>query len=168
MSVLALSGLPQLLERESRASSEDSRTVHGEIQKTKRYVRSIASSMQSQAYAALEDVVARCSYPDWDGHGARPISSLTKAWAELFLDALPMSLPTPEIVPEADGEVAIEWDIGTDRIFSVSIGDTGLLHFAGLFGGGIERHGVEPFDGLVPSEILAYIGRLYWPRRRAA
>lgn len=168
MTTLAISRLPQLLERESNASSTDSRAVRNQIQDAKRHVRAVASSMQSLAYPTLEDVVAQCSQQNWDGYNAKPISRAVYERTRAFLDALPMSLPAPDIVPEADGEIALEWDLGANRIFSVSIGEENGLHFAGLFGSGVERHGVEPFDGLVSPEILGYINRIYSPNRRAA
>ncbi len=168
MTTLAISPLPQLLERESNASSTESWAVHNQIQDAKRHVRAVASSMQSLAYPTLEDVMVQCSQHDWDGYNAKPISQVVYERVRSFLDALPMSLPAPDIVPEADGEIAVEWDLGANRIFSVSIGEGNGLHFAGLFGSGVERHGVEPFDGLVSQEILGYINRLYYPNRRAA
>ncbi len=168
MTTLAISGLPQLLERESNASSTESQAVRKQIQDAKRHVRAVASSMQSLAYPTLEDVMLQCSQRNWDGYHAKPISRLVYERARAFLDALPMSLPAPDIVPEPDGEIAFEWDRGANHIFSVSIGEATGVHFAGLFGSGVERHGVEPFDGLVSPEILSYINRLYVSNRKAA
>jgi hypothetical protein len=71
-----------------------------------------------------------------------------------------MWLPAPDIVPEPDGDLSIEWDFGPDKIFSISIGEMGKLHYAGLLGGGVERHGVEPYSGVVSTEVLGYIKRL--------
>lgn len=167
MTTLCISGLPQLLERESNASSRESLAVRREIQDAKHHVRAVASSLQSLAYLILEKVVSQCSVSNWDGYQAKPITEGVHKRARAFLDALPMILPAPEIVPEPDGEVAFEWQVAPDRIFSVSVGATSDLHFAGLFGNGVERHGVEPFEGLVSPEILGYISRLY-PARKAA
>jgi hypothetical protein len=69
-------------------------------------------------------------------------------------------MPVPEIVPESDGEIAIEWELGPFEIFSISIGEQGPVHFAGIFGKNKERHGVEPFEGSIPEEILDYINKL--------
>lgn len=168
MSTLVLSARPQLLERESSANSFDSQAVLRGIRQAKQDARAIASSMQSRAYPLLEEIVARCSRPNWDGYGALPISSIAHARTVAFLDALPMFLPTPDIVPENDGEIAVEWDLGPERVFSVSIGESAYLHFAGSFGGGVERHGVEPFDGMVSQDILDYINRIWTECRRAA
>ncbi|MGH8604027.1 MAG: hypothetical protein ACREXR_15025 [Gammaproteobacteria bacterium] len=158
---------PPLLEPVSHASSSESDTVRQEIEDAKRHSRAAASSLQSLAYTTLEEVVTTYSRPDWDGYGARPISRAVQARARAFLDALPMWLPAPDIVPESDGEIAIEWDVEPNRIFSVSIGADGTLHYAGLLGDGVERLGVEKFDELVPAIIIQAIEELY-RRYRAA
>lgn len=164
MSALGLlSPQPRLLERESHASSSESDTVRQEIKDAKRHYRAAAISLQS----TLEEVVITCSRPDWDGYGARPISQAVHVQARAFLDALPMWLPAPDIVPESDGEIAIEWDVESNRIFSVSIGADGTLNYAGLLGDGVERHGVENFDEVVPTVIIQAIEELY-RRYRAA
>lgn len=158
---LSLSSQPQLLEPELHASSSESDTVRQQLEDAKRHSRAAASSLQSLAYPTLEEVVTACSQPDWDGYGARPISQASYVAARAFLDALPMWLPVPDIVPESDGEIAIEWDIEPNRIFSVSIGADGTLNYAGLLGDGVERHGVEKFDDVVPAIIIQTIEELY-------
>jgi len=98
-----------------------------------------------------------CKTQDWDGYGASAIDATTAANVRRFIEDLPAWLPTPEVVPESDGEIALEWNRGPSRVFSVSVGNTAALHYAGLFGRGVERHGVEPFSGVVSQEILRYI-----------
>jgi hypothetical protein len=116
--------------------------------------------LQSQAYATLERVFQESRDEGWDGYGAKAVSAATRNRARTFLDCLPLWMPVPDIVPEPDGELAIEWHHGADRTFSVSIGETGPLHFAGRFGRNKERHGVEAFDGEISEEILYYIKQL--------
>jgi hypothetical protein len=162
MSSLATAYFHQLpiLARGSRASSDISNTVRAQFEGARQHERSAATALQSQAYAELEETFANCSVPNWDGCGAQPISEEVRARARKFLNELPVWLPAPDIVPENDGELAIEWDFGPNRIFSLSVGGSGPLHFAGLFGFGVERHGVEPFEDVVSPEILGYIKRI--------
>lgn len=150
----------------SREAGAEGLQVRREIEDATLHARTAASALHSLAYATLEEVLADCSEPNWDGHGARPISAAAAERARSFLDNLPSSLPAPDIVPEVDGELAIEWHLGARRVFSVSIGEHGPLHFAGLFGEE-ERHGVEPFDGVVSSEMLGFFRKLF-SRRVAA
>jgi hypothetical protein len=151
---------PRGLTRDSRAVGAEGMRIRSELETVKQHARSAASALHSLAYATLEEVLADCSRPNWDGYGARPISAETAIRARYFLDDLPSSLPAPDIVPETDGELAIEWSLGPRRVFSVSIGEQGPLHFAGLFGEE-ERHGVESFDRVVSAEIHGYLRKLF-------
>lgn len=144
----------------SYAESRESRDVLTFLIDTQRFSGSAASAPQSAAIGALAHIATACGRPDWDGYGAKPIDDAAIARTLAFLNDLPTWLPAPEIVPEADGEVAVEWDFGPNRIFSISIGKSGAIHYAGLFGEGIERHGTEPYKNVVPSEILRLIIKL--------
>jgi hypothetical protein len=70
-------------------------------------------------------------------------------------------MPAPDVVPEADGQIAIEWYFAPEQTFSVSMGESGPLHYAGLFDHEDEVHGVKAFDGItVPENILQLICKL--------
>jgi len=157
---LALSRPAQLLGTGSPAHGVEFAQLKALLSAVQSDRRAAASAPQSVALAELARVAKACSQRGWDGYDAQPISRQTQLNARVFLEDLPMWLQAPDIVPEPDGEIAIEWDLGPGRIFSVSIGDTGKLHYAGLFQGGVERHGVEPFEGVVSTEILGYAKRL--------
>jgi len=162
MSTLALPrGFPaQLLGAGSPAYGPDFDQLRALLDSINRDRRAAASAPQSTALAELARVAKACSQRGWDGYDARPISQRTQRNARAFLENLPIWLQAPEIVPEPDGEIAIEWDLGPNRIFSVSVGDAAQLQYAGIFPGGVERHGVEPFEGVVSTEILGYAKRL--------
>jgi hypothetical protein len=162
MSTLALAFGQEMrpLSRGSRDAGDEGLEIRRVLEGAKQHARTAASALHSMAYATIEEVRAECSQPNWDGYGARPISEAVAERARSFLDNLPSSLPAPDIVPESDGDLAIEWHLGSQRVFSVSISKEGPLHFAGLFGEE-ERHGVEPFYGVVSSEILSYIRKLF-------
>lgn len=119
-----------------------------------------ASTLQSKAYVSLAKLVSECADDGWDGYQGKAISKATCDRARAFIDKLPSWMPAPDVVPESDGEIAIEWDLAPNRIFSISIGERGPLHFAGLFGHEKERHGVEAFDGEISEDILYYIDKL--------
>jgi len=131
----------------------------------RRYVHQAASSAQSLALTSLWRVMQECSRPGWDGYGAGAISVRVALRAEAFINALPSSLTSPEIVPEPDGELAIDWDFGRSLQLSISIGESGPLHFAGVigeeYGQRRGRHGTEPFEGVVAGDLLRYIYELH-------
>ena len=74
----------------------------------------------------LEITVSECSNRNWDGYGAEPISNEAAADAIVFLRLLPSALPRPEIVPEPDGDIGLEWqrsDNSDDRGGGAFIGN---------------------------------------------
>jgi hypothetical protein len=147
----------KILDRGSVGGSAEFRRLVALLDIARHDRRIAASAPQSRSLADLGRIAATCGRYGWDGYRAKPITQGALQKAQAILDELPMWLPAPDIVPEADGEIAIEWDFAPDLIFSISVGESSKLHYAGLFGGGVERHGVEPFDGVVSSEILGYI-----------
>ena len=107
--------------------------------------------------AKIEQLAAECSTPNWDGYGAKRISGLAKENAQYFVDLLPADLPEPDAVPDPDGEIALCWDFGTDRVFSVSVAESGTVSYAGLLGKGVKRFGQEPFRGDVAKILVESI-----------
>ena len=151
----------------SRGFGQDSEVIRRQLDEMRRQWLLPATAPQGVALAQLDEVVRDCNRPGWDGYGAKAIGPATYFKVRQFLQALPTQLPPPELVPEPDGEIAIEWDLGQQCIFSVSLGAAAKLNYAGLLGPGVERHGVEPFEGLVPQAILDGVAELF-RRHRAA
>jgi len=146
------------------ASGADAR-LRKQLTDAKRERRQAASSAQSLAVTALARVLEECANPGWDGYDALPISVKAARRAEAFLDALPSSLTSPHVVPEPDGEIAVDWDFGPSLQLSISVGESGPLHFAGVigeeYGQRRVRHGTEPFEGPVAGDLLRYIHELH-------
>jgi hypothetical protein len=123
------------------------------------------SLSQSLALTSLTRVLEECSQAGWDGYNAPAISHQAAVRAIAFLNALPSSLTPPDIVPEPDGEIAVDWDFGPSLQLSISVGPSGPLQFAGVIGedyGQLRvRHGTEPFEGVVAGGLLNYIQDLH-------
>ena len=119
-----------------------------------------ASPLQARAISALGKLAQECGKAGWDGLAAEAISIHTIVRAADFLCSLPQWMCAPDLVPEADGNLAIEWYFGPHRSFSVSINSEGPVHYAGLFGGEEEIHGVAPFVGQIPQSIVQLLARL--------
>jgi hypothetical protein len=134
--------------RESFAEARDAREIS-------RYW----SATLDEALDDLAGLKQECAEPGWDGYGAEPISAETLEQVVAFLRALPEDVPVPDLVPEPDGEVSIEWHNGPRRVFSVSVGPHERVSYAGLLG--VNRwHGVDLFLGTLPPEIIRGIARV--------
>jgi hypothetical protein len=114
----------------------------------------------------LGRLLAECAEPDWDAYGADPVDVRAVQWARRFIQSLPEDLPSPSVSADPDGEVSLSWEGDRKSNFSVSIGPTGWLSYAGLVSPGELPAGATEFAEPLPSVVLEYIRRL--PNARAA
>ena len=109
----------------------------------------------------LAEVVQETMHSGWDGGTAPPVSAVAHERAVAFLQALPPGFPMPGFAAEPDdGALSLEWSGGHRRVFSVSVGKTSRLAYAGL--DSTEKwHGVALFDGsTIPRLILESIRKV--------
>ena len=147
----------------TRPSGE--RTDHYSSWKISESITNVISQMrQSETFRrlpnSLSEVYRECSRADWDGYGALAITSNTYQEARSVINALPLSMPLPDIVAEPTGEIGFEWRKGKGYIFVVSVGGKYQMTYAGLFGGN-SVHGSEYFDRTLPLTVIQHIMRLY-------
>ncbi|MBE9478697.1 MAG: hypothetical protein IMY80_01935 [Chloroflexi bacterium] len=142
--------------------SKDAETIERELPWHQQRLAEVVAYVdpQRRLLQEIEEAFEECSSENWDGHGSDPVDLITYAAAVAFLLHLPTDIPTAEIAVEPDGEIAFEWYISPEMIFSVSIGPGGVLTYAGRFGAAT-THGTEVFEGDIPWEILENLGRLY-------
>jgi hypothetical protein len=94
------------------------------------------------------------SEPGWNGEDAAPLDPTAVLLAARFLRMLPQGIPLPELAPEPDGSISLDWIQSPKRLFTLSIGRSNRLPFAWLDGAD-KGHGVAHFDGKnIPSRIL--------------
>lgn len=132
--------------------------LHADALRHLREPLSITSFLEN-ALTGLAQSAREASVPDWDGYGALPAEPRAIAAAARLLMTLPTTTPVPEIWVDPDGEVALNWDFGKDWVFSVSIGPTGKLSYAGLYGSG-KAYGAEQFATEIPPAVLDNLSRL--------
>jgi hypothetical protein len=116
-----------------------------------------ATDWRSDARANIVALLTECSERGWDGYGAAPISQAAAHYALRLVDALPVYLPEPAVVPDPDGDISFTWDFGPERLFTVSIGARATISYAGILGHGVHRHGQEPFEGDVADILIESI-----------
>lgn len=80
----------------------------------------------------FDSIEADCGSRNWDGYNATPIShnALRSAWD--YASSLPEEIPIPEVTPEPDGEIALEWYGKDGSVFSISFGEGETISYAGL------------------------------------
>ena len=150
---------PRFMSVRDNAYSREANALHDEL----RQARSAGSSMTlSEQERSLQELFLETRERNWDGYNARPLTIEAYANALAFLAVLPSGIPYPQFSPEPDGEVAFEWQSGPRLVFSVSIGPTPRLAYAGLFGTAT-LHGAEEFTGALPDAIAVGLRRVLSP-----
>jgi len=119
----------------------------------------LGAAKRATTVEALEDAFADAQRYGWDGYGAAVADAGAFLYALQFLANLSTTTPMPDIAVDADGDIAVEWDFGPRRVFSVRIGRDGTLNYAGLVGHS-SFHGTELLLEGIPSTISAGIDRV--------
>jgi hypothetical protein len=110
--------------------------------------------------ADLSRVYSECRVEGWDGYSAKPVSPDAYHAAVRFILALPAVVPMPEVVPEPDGEISLEWDFGQWRALSLSISESGRIAYAAMLGRYKRETRSEIFDDVIPPEILSTLWKV--------
>lgn len=171
-SAIAISGQHWPIDFNYEPVTDSGRTIRHTLSQKRNYLQGSASDWVPTVQAALRNIKHECRSPDWDGGGANLVSDrtidLTEIITEMLFTLLPRGTPAPDVIPEADGEICINWSVDIDRLYSLSVGLHGKINFAGQFGkeGGI--HGWQPVDttsreNLEKSlqDVARQISRLY-------
>jgi hypothetical protein len=126
----------QLARREARAHSEEL----------------ISMGWRKLLKEQLIEIWKKNSTHGWDGYDAEPISKRSIISAMKFLSLVPDNVEPPTLSPEPTGEIAIEWDMGRDMVFSVTAGEHSLI-YAGVLGPNKKWYGEEAFNDEIPEGI---------------
>lgn len=146
----------------SDSSSSSTGDVAGLLAKeNQRLAQSVTWQRRSQAIDQVIDAYRSCSRQDWDGRGAVPLSRTACIEAIRFLQNVSIFYPIPEIVPNSDGDISLEWYRRPHYLFAVTFAGIGKIYFAGLFGKGNRQHGSEIFGDSVPASVFECMTRLY-------
>ena len=114
-----------------------------------------------QSLEELEEIYNECSEKNWDGYGADKISREVYFEVTKLLNLIPTSFPIPEIAPEPDGGIGLEWYKDKGQTFIISVDGRKVITFAGLFGEYSEVHGTETFTNSMPTFIFDHLNRLF-------
>ena len=144
---------PAIMWQVNQGISPESKTIQNLIQSAKEHAsKPVTLSWQTVLKGQVQEVSTRCSKEGWDGYDANPISRSSKFWALRLIDQLPGNIQDPSIVPEPDGELALEWNLGKDKIFSLTVSGPRLI-YAGIIGASRKFYGEEKFINELPKTI---------------
>jgi len=108
----------------------------------------------------LRVIAEDCCAEDWDGCSGVAISAEALQKAEDLIRTLPEGIPLPEVAPEPDGSLSMDWIRSPYRLYSLSVGPVNRLAYAWLDGTD-KGHGVVGFDGMsLPSRVITDIQRI--------
>jgi len=113
------------------------------------------------ALKSLDEVYEECSEANWDGYDAAPISLEAYFEASKLLRIIPSSYPMPDILPEPNGEIGLEWYKDRGFSFVISVHGKNVITYVGLFGNNNETYGTEGFTNSVPKVVLNGLKRLF-------
>src|SRR5205823_1597654 len=138
--ILRHDGPPAIIWQLKEGISPESRTIQELLKDAREHAREpLSRSWQTFLKDNVREVSKRYAHQGWDGYDASPISPASAAAALQLIDRLPENLQEPQVVPEPDGEIALEWTAGRDMLFSLTASGRALI-YAGILGGN-RRHG---------------------------
>lgn len=144
---------PAIIWQVNEGISPEARTIQDLLQIAREHAnKPVTLGWQAVLKDQVKQVSARCSEEGWDGYDANPISKSSKLWALRFIDQLPGNVQEPTVVPEPDGELALEWNLGKDKIFSVTVSGPRLI-YAAIIGASRKLYGEEKFINELPKTI---------------
>ena len=146
----------------SSAVSDESRAVRDAVEAIRRSVEKSQALFGGKAVVIGQvwALVNECSLPGWDGDAAEPVDRFAAFRAADVIRALPPHVPLPEVAPEPDGAISLDWIRSRNRVFSLTVGSGDRLAFAWLDGSD-RGDGVVRFDGeVVPNRVLQGIDEI--------
>jgi len=108
------------------------------------------------------DIAEECNQPDWDGYESAAISEEALRRSLILIHALPDFSSIPELVAAPEGEIAFEWNLGSDKTLSVTPKPDRLI-YAVYLGANHSNCGKVPFDESWPwhEDILSILSRYF-------
>ena len=112
-----------------------------------------ASERRWQAVISLQRALLEALDASNDDRTASPPHPDAFLHSLEVINHLPVWVPLPDIGVDVDGDIALEWDRGSRRLFSLRVSKDGTLYYSRLIGHETD-HGSKSFRGGVPIEVL--------------
>ena len=108
----------------------------------------------------LNDELKDCIEDGWNGYDAKAIDERSLQLAIKFFYMLPETVNIPEIVPEPNGEVGLEWE-HNEKTFALSIDADGIINYSGIYDEDQSIYGTDRLEEYIPDIILNLIFQVY-------
>lgn len=142
-------------------ASEDAKLVRQALERVESHMlNSVSGQALNRVIYEISALAEELSVENWDGYGAAPISPGSSSAAIQFLSRLPSIASMPEVVPDPDGSIALEWERGSDYWLLLNFSSDWKISYAAKFGENRAK-GTEEFSGTVPPEIYDKIYRIF-------
>lgn len=89
----------------------------------------------------INQICRECSSPNWDGHGAEPIEDKSVQFVCEFLEMLPDDIPSAQLVPGINGDLAMVWFTKKNEEIFVKIDKAGTIKWETDTAGGEAKMG---------------------------
>ena len=117
-------------------------------------------------YSELNEIYEECKLDNWDGYNSKAITPETYFAAKNLIDMLNVSylnIPLPELSPEPDGDIGLEWDEEDGNYLIVSINKNNYINYASSIG--LEKSkGFKYLKDTLPNNIINILKSLYADR----
>lgn len=110
----------------------------------------------SQLFQWIVDARSAAETDNWDGDGAPAIDARVVDAAIILSNALPQSLPLPQVQAEPTGEITFEWYKDRTHVAVLAV-DCANVRWSAIAGTDAPRSGAAPFMKTLPSAALAVI-----------
>ena len=118
----------------------------------------IYKSKKEQLLIQLDEIYSECSSADWDNEGALPLNKKSYHAVRDFLKILPGHIALPEITPEPNGSLGLEWDQNGYHM-ALSICKDHQLVYA-IISKTSRNSGTILYGGFFPDEVMFYLERI--------
>ena len=121
----------------------------------------IAEQNRQQHLRELVEVFIECISKDWDGEGARPISIGAYTDTLSFIKKIPTDFSLPDILPESDGTIGLQWYQSSSDYMIFNFDGTGFINLVGRENNNLIKHRVIPVStGLGYENVFPIIQNL--------
>ena len=110
------------------------------------------------SFMELFELYDGCNRPNWGGNDERRIGVAAVCAAYDFLKLLPAKYQRPDLIPEPQGAVAMEWRFGQFKSLILSFSGNGYLEFSLLNGRASNSAGrMAIYRGVMPLEVTRFL-----------